>query len=48
MFDLADSSNSSDGQVIDNLVGKIVMDKYFDGVALCRTSAIQLTTAFHI
>jgi hypothetical protein len=26
MFDLADSNNSSDGQVIDNLVGKIVMD----------------------
>jgi hypothetical protein len=45
---IADSNNSSDGQVIDSLLGKIVMDKYFDGVALCSTSVIQLTTAFRI
>jgi hypothetical protein len=45
---IADSNNSSDGQVIDNLLGKIVMDKYFDGVALCSTSVVQLTTAFPI
>ncbi|TVU46430.1 hypothetical protein EJB05_05967 [Eragrostis curvula] len=45
---LADSNNSSDGQVIDNLLGKLVTDKYFDGVALCSTSVVQLTTAFRI
>lgn len=41
-------SNSRDGQVIDNLLGKLVADKYFDGVALCSTSVVQLTTAFRI
>ncbi|CAL4934424.1 unnamed protein product [Urochloa decumbens] len=45
---VADSNNSSDGQVIDNLLGKLVADKYFDGVALCSTSVVQLTTAFRI
>ncbi|KAL6659179.1 hypothetical protein ACP70R_003219 [Stipagrostis hirtigluma subsp. patula] len=45
---VADSNNSSDGQVIDTLLGKLVADKYFDGVALCSTSVVQLTTAFRI
>jgi len=45
---VADSNSSSDGQVIDNLLGKFVADKYFDGVALCITSVVQLTTAFRI
>ncbi|EEC75565.1 hypothetical protein OsI_12238 [Oryza sativa Indica Group] len=40
--------NNTDGQVIDNLLGKLVADKYFDGVALCSTSVVQLTTAFRI
>lgn len=45
---VADSNNTSDGQVIDNLLGKLVANKYFDGVALCSTSVVQLTTAFRI
>lgn len=45
---VADSNSNSDGQVIDNLLGKLVADKYFDGVALCSTSVVQLTTAFRI
>ncbi|EER93923.2 hypothetical protein BDA96_01G201900 [Sorghum bicolor] len=45
---VADSNSSSDGLVIDNLLGKLVADKYFDGVALCSTSVVQLTTAFRI
>ncbi|VAI89288.1 unnamed protein product [Triticum turgidum subsp. durum] len=45
---VADSNNTSDGQVIDNLLGKLVTNKYFDGVALCSTSVVQLTTAFRI
>ncbi|KAF8722237.1 hypothetical protein HU200_022545 [Digitaria exilis] len=45
---VADSNSSSDGQIIDNLLGKLVADKYFDGVALCSTSVVQLTTAFRI
>uniref|UniRef100_A0A0D9XI97 Uncharacterized protein n=1 Tax=Leersia perrieri TaxID=77586 RepID=A0A0D9XI97_9ORYZ len=45
---VADPNNTADGQVIDNLLGKLVADKYFDGVALCSTSVVQLTTAFRI
>ncbi|KAL6662063.1 hypothetical protein ACP70R_001447 [Stipagrostis hirtigluma subsp. patula] len=45
---VADSNNSSEGQVIDTLLGKLVADKHFDGVALCSTSVVQLTTAFRI
>nr|CAB3499138.1 unnamed protein product [Digitaria exilis] len=45
---VADSNSSSDGQIIDNLLGKLVADKYFDGLALCSTSVVQLTTAFRI
>lgn len=43
-----DSNNSSDSQVIDNLLGKLVSDKHFDGITLCSTSIVQLTTAFRI
>nr|CAD1833153.1 unnamed protein product [Ananas comosus var. bracteatus] len=43
-----DSTSSSDGQVIDNLLGKLVSDKYFDGVTLTSTSIVQLTTALRI
>ncbi|XP_006651539.1 protein virilizer homolog isoform X2 [Oryza brachyantha] len=45
---IADSNNTADAQVIDNLLGKLVADKYFDGVALCSTSVVQLTTALRI
>ncbi|XP_010906480.1 protein virilizer homolog isoform X2 [Elaeis guineensis] len=45
---VGDSTNNSDSQVVDNLLGKFVTDKYFDGVALCSTSIVQLTTAFRI
>ncbi|OAY73037.1 hypothetical protein ACMD2_02584 [Ananas comosus] len=43
-----DSTSSSDGLVIDNLLGKLVSDKYFDGVPLTSTSIVQLTTALRI
>uniref|UniRef100_J3LQ91 DUF1409 domain-containing protein n=1 Tax=Oryza brachyantha TaxID=4533 RepID=J3LQ91_ORYBR len=45
---IADSNNTADGQVIDNILGKLVADKYFDGVALCNTCVVQLTTALRI
>ncbi|XP_073107829.1 protein virilizer homolog isoform X2 [Elaeis guineensis] len=45
---VGDSTNNSDSQVVDNLLGKFVTDKYFDGVTLCSTSIVQLTTAFRI
>ncbi|KAK3150151.1 hypothetical protein QOZ80_3AG0229280 [Eleusine coracana subsp. coracana] len=45
---VADSNSTSDSQVIDNLLGKLVTDKFFDGVALCSTSVVQLTAAFRI
>ncbi|XP_038985471.1 protein virilizer homolog isoform X2 [Phoenix dactylifera] len=45
---VGDSTNTSDSQVVDNLLGKFVTDKYFDGVTLCSTSIVQLTTAFRI
>ncbi|XP_072967043.1 protein virilizer homolog isoform X2 [Typha angustifolia] len=45
---LGDSTNSSDGQVIDNLLGKFVSDKYFEGVAMRSSSIVQLTMAFRI
>ncbi|XP_068645257.1 protein virilizer homolog [Aristolochia californica] len=45
---VGDTSNSSDVQVIENLLGKLVSDKYFEGVALRDSSIAQLTTAFRI
>ncbi|RWV88975.1 hypothetical protein GW17_00048904 [Ensete ventricosum] len=43
---IGDSTNNSDAQVVDNLLGKLVSDKYFDGVTLCTSSVVQLTTTF--
>ncbi|KAJ3682983.1 hypothetical protein LUZ60_013210 [Juncus effusus] len=44
-----DASDGADGHgVIDNLLGKLVSDKYFEGVVLSSTSIAQLTTAFRI
>ncbi|KAK9170294.1 hypothetical protein Syun_002434 [Stephania yunnanensis] len=43
-----DSATGSDIQVMDNLLGKLVSDKYFDGVTLRDSSVAQLTTAFRI
>ncbi|RZR80340.1 hypothetical protein BHM03_00006365 [Ensete ventricosum] len=45
---IGDSTNNSDAQVVDNLLGKLVSDKYFDGVTLCTSSVVQLTTTFRI
>lgn len=45
---IGDSTNNSDAQVVDNLLGKLVSDKYFDGVTLCNSSVVQLTTTFRI
>ncbi|XP_027174907.1 protein virilizer homolog [Coffea eugenioides] len=39
---------SSDGNVIDNLLGKRITDKDFPGVVLRDSSIVQLTTAFRI
>ncbi|KAK9122913.1 hypothetical protein Sjap_012515 [Stephania japonica] len=43
-----DSTMGSDVQVMDNLLGKLVSDKYFDGVTLRDSSVAQLTTTFRI
>lgn len=45
---IGDSTNNSDAQIVDNLLGKLVSDKYFDGVTLCNSSIVQLTTTFRI
>ncbi|WOL04309.1 hypothetical protein Cni_G13030 [Canna indica] len=45
---IGDSTNNSDSQIVDNLLGKLVMDKYFDGVTLRNSSVVQLTTTFRI
>ncbi|KAF5182700.1 virilizer [Thalictrum thalictroides] len=45
---VGDSASGSDIQVIDNLLGKLVSDKYFDGVTLRDSSIAQLTTTFRI
>lgn len=42
------SDSGSDVQVIENLLGKLVSDKFFDGVTLHASSIAQLTTAFRI
>ncbi|MQL89225.1 hypothetical protein Taro_021799 [Colocasia esculenta] len=44
---LGDSSSASDSLVVDNLLGKLVSDKYL-GVPLHSTSVVQLTTTFRI
>ncbi|PIA54315.1 hypothetical protein AQUCO_00900690v1 [Aquilegia coerulea] len=45
---VGDSASGSDIQVIDNLLGKLVSDKYFEGVTLRDSSIAQLTTTFRI
>lgn len=45
---VGDSTNGSDSQILDALLGKLVSDKYFDGVSLPSSSIIQLTTAMRI
>ncbi|KAI3918020.1 hypothetical protein MKW92_011960 [Papaver armeniacum] len=45
---VGESDNGSDIQVIENLLGKLVSDKLFDGVALRDSSVAQLTTTFRI
>ncbi|OVA07160.1 Protein virilizer [Macleaya cordata] len=45
---VGDSANGSNIQVIENLLGKLVSDKYFDGVTLRDSSVAQLTTTFRI
>lgn len=44
---IGESSGSSDINVIENL-GKIILEKTFDGVTLRDSSVVQLTTAFRI
>ncbi|KAK4414757.1 protein virilizer [Sesamum alatum] len=45
---VGDSSSSSDGNVIDNLIGKRITEKDFPGIVLRDSSVAQLTTAFRI
>lgn len=45
---VGDSANTSDAQILDSLLGKLVSDKYFDGVTLRSSSIVQLTTAIRI
>ncbi|KAL0309460.1 UNVERIFIED_CONTAM: protein virilizer [Sesamum radiatum] len=45
---VGDSSSSSDGNVIDNLIGKRITEKDFPGIVLRDSSLAQLTTAFRI
>ncbi|MCL7035040.1 hypothetical protein MKW94_011950 [Papaver nudicaule] len=45
---VGESDNGSDIQVIENLLGKLVSDKLFDGVSLRDSSVAQLTTTFRI
>ncbi|KAJ4781842.1 embryo defective 2016 [Rhynchospora pubera] len=45
---VSDPTIDSDGHIIDNLLGKLVSDKFFEGSDLRSTSIAQLTTAFRI
>ncbi|KAH0460140.1 hypothetical protein IEQ34_010803 [Dendrobium chrysotoxum] len=45
---VGDTSDASDSQVLDILLGKLVNDKFFDGITLRNTSIVQLTTAIRI
>lgn len=45
---VGDSSSESDVNVVDSLLGKLVSEKSFDGVALRDSSVAQLTTAIRI
>ncbi|KAJ0980701.1 hypothetical protein J5N97_008956 [Dioscorea zingiberensis] len=43
-----DSATDPEAHVVDNLLGKFVSDKHFDGVALHNNSIVKLTTSFRI
>ncbi|KAL5992964.1 hypothetical protein ACLOJK_013884 [Asimina triloba] len=45
---IEDPASSSDAHVVENLLGKLVSDKFFDGVTLQESSIAQLTTTFRI
>ncbi|KAL2463984.1 embryo defective [Forsythia ovata] len=45
---VGDSSSNSDGNIIDNLLGKRITEKDFAGVILRDSSVAQLTAAFRI
>ncbi|KAL3536025.1 hypothetical protein ACH5RR_004486, partial [Cinchona calisaya] len=45
---VGEASSSSDGNIIDNLLGKRITEKDFSGVILRDSSIVQLTTAFRI
>ena len=45
---VGDSSTESDVNVVESLLGKLVSEKSFDGVALRDSSVAQLTTAIRI
>ncbi|XP_031496398.1 protein virilizer homolog isoform X2 [Nymphaea colorata] len=45
---VGDSASGSEIQVVDSLLGKLVSDKYYDGVAFRDSSISQLTTALRI
>lgn len=45
---VGDSASGFELQVVDTLLGKLVSDKYYDGVAFRDSSISQLTTAFRI
>lgn len=45
---VGDSSTTSDGNIIDTLIGKRITEKDFPGVILRDSSIAQLTTAFRI
>ncbi|KAH7674399.1 Protein virilizer protein [Dioscorea alata] len=45
---VGDSAMDPDTHVVDNLLGKLVSDKYFDGTSLHNNSIIKLTTSFRI
>ncbi|GMH23020.1 hypothetical protein Nepgr_024863 [Nepenthes gracilis] len=45
---VADASNGADVNVVENLLGKLVSERSFDGIALRDSSVAQLTTALRI
>lgn len=45
---VGDSNNALDAQILDSLLGKLICDKYFDGITLSSSSIVQLTTAIRI
>ncbi|XP_043719818.1 protein virilizer homolog [Telopea speciosissima] len=45
---VGDSASGFDVQVVENLLGKLVADRHFEGVTLRDSSVAQLTTTFRI